>query len=323
MPQSEIPQRNQLRHKPLASSDRLALLLFCLSLAVYLLTRLVRLPDFPIYFFTDEAIQTQHAADLIANDFRNPEGILMPTFFENGGQYNLGLSVYIQVLPTLLFGKSVWITRGVSALVSLLAAVFLGLILKDFFHSRSWWLGTLLLAAAPAWFLHSRTAFETVMMTSLYAGFIYFYLQYRTRKPGYLYLSLVFGACAFYAYSPGQVIMVATAFLLVIADARYHWEHRKTVLIGLGLLVLLAVPYLRFMLIGGEATLQHLALLNSYWVKPIPLLEKVGMYLLRYLKGFNPLYWFCPIPSFWKRFGLKSSCPPGCFRTSSIFPVTL
>lgn len=296
MSPSETPDINHKSEKPSIQKDHQALLLFLLSLAVYLLTRLIRLPDFPIYFFSDEAIQTQHAADLISNCFRDLEGVFLPTYFENGGQYNLSLSVYAQVLPTLLFGKSIWVTRGVSVVISLIAAVALGLTLKTIFKVRFWWLGTLLLAVTPAWFLHSRTAFETVMMTSLYAGFIYFYLQYRTRKPGYLYLSLVFGACAFYAYSPGQVIMVITGLLLVIADAHYHWEHRKTVLIGLGLLVLLAVPYLRFMLTGGEATLQHLALLNSYWVKPIPLLEKVGMYLLRYLKGFNPLYWFCPNP---------------------------
>ncbi len=40
-------------------SSRLAVWLFLLGIAVYLLTRLIGLADFPIYFFTDEAIQTQ------------------------------------------------------------------------------------------------------------------------------------------------------------------------------------------------------------------------------------------------------------------------
>ena len=53
---------------------RLGTWLFVLSLAVYLLTRLIRLPDFPIYLFTDEAIQTQQAADLLARGFRSAEG---------------------------------------------------------------------------------------------------------------------------------------------------------------------------------------------------------------------------------------------------------
>lgn len=286
----KVPIDNQKEWLPKA--------LFVLGLLVYLATRLIRLPDFPIYFFTDEAIQTQHAADLIANVFRAPDGTLLPTYFENGGQYNLSLSVYIQVLPTLLFGKSVWVTRGVSAIVSLLVPIFAGFILKDIFKIKSWWLAPLLAAIIPAWFLHSRSAFETVLMTSFYAGFLYFYLHYRQDHPNSLYPALICGALAFYAYSPGQVIIVLTGVLLLIADARYHWEHRRTALIGLGILFLSALPYIRFFLARDGATLQHLALLNTYWVKPFPLHEKLWMYVTRYLQGLNPCYWFWPNPSF-------------------------
>jgi hypothetical protein len=271
--------------------------LFLASLVVYTLTRLICLPDFPIYFFTDEAIQTQHAADLIANGFRSPDGVFLPTYFENGGQYNLSLSVYIQVIPTLLFGKSIWVTRGTSVLLTLIGAIFLSLILRNHLESKYWWLGPLVLSITPTWFLHSRTAFETVLMTSMYAGFLYFYLQYRQEKPGNLYPALVFGALAFYAYSPGQVIVVLTGLLLLISDARYHWGHRKTALKGLALLVVLALPYLRFTLNHQNELTQHLSLLNSYWVKDIPLTDKIFTYLTNYLKGFNPFYWFWPRPS--------------------------
>jgi len=279
-----------------SAADRLAMILFILSLTVYLLTRLIRLPAFPIYFFSDEAIQAQHAVDLVNNGFRSPQGVLLPTYFENGGQYNLSLSVYAQVLPTLLFGKSVWITRGVSVLLSLLGVVSLALFLKDHLKIRFWWLGPLLLAATPAWFLHSRTAFETVMMAAFYAAFLYFYLRYRQGKPTALYLALLFGALTFYNYSPGQVIMVVTGLMLLIADARYHWQHRKTALIGLGLLILLATPYIRFTWQQGGERFHHLSVLGSYWVKPLPIGEKLFTYLVRYLKGFNPFYWFAPNP---------------------------
>jgi len=286
-------------HKP---GNRLAVLLFVLGLAVYLLTRLIRLPDFPIFFFTDEAIQTQHAADLIEGNFRNAEGVLLPTYFENGGQYNLSLSVYAQVLPTLLLGKSIWVSRGVSVLISLAAAISIGLILKNAFHSRYWWLGPMLLSITPAWYLHSRTAFETVIMVSMYASFLYFYLRYRQDKPGALLLALLFGALTFYAYSPGQIIVVLTGLVLLIVDARYHWQHRKIALAGLALLILLTLPYLRFLQNQEQAPLHHLTVLNSYWIKPIPVYEKVWNYISRYLKGLNPLYWFWPNPSVVEKF---------------------
>ena len=287
--------------------------LFLLGLLVYLLTRLIRLPGFPIYFFTDEAIQTQHAADLIANGFQGSDGTFLPTYFENGGQYNLSLSVYLQVLPTLIFGKSIWVTRGVSVVISLLVPVFTGLILKDGFKIRSWWLAPLLISVIPAWFLHSRTAFETILMTSFYAGFFYFYLRYRQDHPKSLYLALAFGALAFYAYSPGQVIMVVTGILFLIADARYHWHQRRTALTGLGILFLSALPYIRFLVTREGATLQHLTLLNTYWVKPLPLHEKLGMYILRYLQGFNPFYWFWPNPSLLERIWPEIALPAWLF----------
>lgn len=284
------------QQKP-SGEHRLSTWLFIFALAVYLLTRLIRLPDFPIYFFTDEAVQTQHASDLLRDGLRNSQGVLLPTYFENGGQYNLSLSVYVQILPTLLFGKSVWVTRGVSALLTLIAAVSLGMILRNVFKIRLWWLGPMLLAATPAWFLHSRTAFETVLMSSLFAGFIYFYLLYRQGRLKALYLAILFAVAAFYAYSPGQMIMLTLGLMLLIADFRYHWQHRKTVLWGLGLLILLSLPYLRFRIIQPGSLSQHLIQLNSYWVKPLPLYQKLLAYVTRYLKGFNPFYWFWPKPS--------------------------
>ena len=80
--------------------------LLAAALAIYLLVRVIELDAFPIYFFTDEAVQTVRAAELVRDDFSSGDEYL-PTYFNNGGQYNLGVSVYLQVIPYLLFGKSV------------------------------------------------------------------------------------------------------------------------------------------------------------------------------------------------------------------------
>lgn len=266
--------------------------LFILAILVYLLTRLLYLPRFPIFFFTDEAIQTMAAEDLIRNGMRSPNGVLFPTYFKNGGQYNLSLSVYLQVLPTLLLPRSVWITRGVAALATLIAAVSLGLILREFFKVKFYWLGPLLLSIIPTWFLHSRTAFETTLMASMYAGFLYFYLCYRNKNPHYLYLALLFGGFTFYAYSPGQIIIVTTGLLLLFSDLSYHWQHRKIALLGFFTLILLAAPYIRFRIEEPVAMAQHLSILKSYWVENTPLLEKFQQFFKVYLQGLNPRYYF-------------------------------
>ena len=194
----------------------------------------------------------------------------------------------------MLFENSIWVTRGVAVLASLLAAVFLGLTLRDIFNLHHWWLGPLVLAIVPAWFLHSRTAFETSLMASLYSGFIYFYLRYRTKDPRYLYAALVMGALAFYAYSPGQVVVVVSGFLFLVSDMRYHWRQRKTILVGGILLLVLVLPYVRFRLIQGAEVTHHLQMLKSYWLEDISLGQKIANYLLRYVRGLNPAYWFLP-----------------------------
>jgi hypothetical protein len=266
--------------------------LFVLSLAVYLVTRLVGLDRFPIYFFTDEAAQTMHAADLVRDGLRNWDGVLLPTYFRNGEYYNLGVSVYAQLPAHLLFGKSVYATRATSALITLLAAVAIALILRNIFRVPYWWAGAMLLAIAPAWFLHSRTAFETAEFASFYAAALYAYLLYRYSSPRYLYAALVLGALAFYTYSAGQIVLAATGVLLLVSDAGYHWRHRRTVLAGLGLAALLALPYVRFRLSHVYSPGEHLATLYSYWVRPIPLGDKLATFGSEYWRSLSPSFWF-------------------------------
>ncbi len=268
---------------------------FGLSAVVYLLTRLIGLADFPIYFFTDEAIQTVLAADLVRDNFFDYEKVFLPTFFRNVYQYNLSVSVYLQVLPYLFFGKSVLVTRGVSVLVSLLVPITVGLSLRDIYKIPYWWAGALVISLVPAWFLHSRTAFETVLAVSFYAAFLYAYLLYRNRSPWYLYAALVLGALTFYSYSPAQLYMGVTAVLLLVSDIRYHWQNRRLALRGGLLLVLLALPYLRFRFQHNLALEEHLRQLGSYWVSTdLTVQEKLTRYLREYIFGLSPGYWFVP-----------------------------
>lgn len=268
--------------------------LFLLSLGVYLGTRLVRLEDWPIYFFTDEAVHTMLAADLVRDGFQNYAGDFLPAFFENGGKYRLGFSVYLHVLPYLFFGKSVFVTRATSVLVTLACAVAVGLILRHAFGCSYWWSGVLFLSIVPAWFLHSRTAFEYATAVTLYALFLYFYLLYRIHDPYHLYKALVAGALAFYTYSPMQMVVLVSGVLLALADFRYHWTHRRIALGGLGLLLLLALPYVRFVIAHPRANYESLSALGSYWLMPQPLSQKLAQYFEEYLSGLNPFYWFLP-----------------------------
>jgi hypothetical protein len=280
-------------HKSTETIPRTAAVLFVFGLALYLLTRFIALDKFPIYFFSDEAIQTMTARDLVARGLRDVDGSLFPVYFENGGQYNLSLSVWLQVLITGL-PNAVWLTRGLPALLSLIFPVSAGLYLRDHLKARHWWLTPYLISAIPAWFLHSRTAFETALGASLYSLFLYLYANYRLKDRKWLLPALCAGALAFYGYSPLQFVVVLSGLLFLLADWRYHFASPKTWLGGLAGLAVLAAPFLYFRLTHPAAFGQHLRIVHSYWVSGISLIEKIALFLTRWLKGLNPLYWYFP-----------------------------
>jgi 4-amino-4-deoxy-L-arabinose transferase-like glycosyltransferase len=270
--------------------------LFIAALAVYVFTRLCAIGDYPIYFFTDEANQTLLAQDLWRDGLQNAAHDFLPTYFYNVYQYNLGLSVYLQLIPVLLFGRSVEVTRTTAALVTLLAPLWLGLAMLKVYRRPYPWLAALLLAITPAWFLHSRTAFECSLAVTFYAGLLYFYLCYRAGQDRALYGAVLCGALAFYSYSPAQIVVGVTGLLFLLSDWRYHRGKRALLLWATGLGVVCALPYLRFQAQHPGETLNHLNQLGSYLAQPIPWTDKVILFLGNYLQSLSPIYWYGQSP---------------------------
>ena len=236
----------EIRRAATECTEIAAWALFALALAVYAVARLCALDQFPIYFFADEAIETVLAKQLLDNGLRDSQGHFFPFFFNMYGFFNPLISVYFHAIGLALFGKSIVITRATSAGVTLIGSGAVGLLLKFGFRARFWWLGTLFLAATPAWFLHSRTAFETAMMVSFYACFLLFYVLYRTRAVGFAYPAVLCAAATFYSYGNGQLVIGVTGILVVLSDLRYHLKNWRALVPVAILIVILAVPYYQF-----------------------------------------------------------------------------
>jgi len=266
-------------------------------LIFYAATRLYGIVEFPVYFFCDEALQANLAHDLVVNDFRDGDGTLCPAYFRNVRVFNLGLSVWIHSIPVTVFGKTVFTVRATSVVVGVVGTAALMLALKWFFAARLWWAGGLVMAALPAWFLHSRTAFETVMMVSFYAVFVLTYLLYREVSAWWLAAAVASGAAAFYSYSNGQGVMFISCLLLLVVDWRYHWRvvrrHPGAAAAGLVVLLLVAAPYVRFrFFLHPEMMELHFNDLESYWVEDIPTADKLEIFARTYVRGVSPGYWF-------------------------------
>ncbi len=271
--------------------------LLALLMIFYLATRFWKIEHFPIYFFCDEAIQPVLGRDLVLRHFHDAQGTLLPTYFLNLRNWNLSLSVYLHALTSTLFGMSITVTRGTSIIVGALAPLATAVTLRRIFAARLWWTAPLVMALLPAWFLHSRTAFETVMATAFYACFLLSYLLYRMKSPRWLPLVFVTGAATFYAYTNGQGLMAFSGAALLVADWRHHLrvvrENRRLVVATAVLALVLAGPYARFRLIDHpHAVGRQIRDLGSYWAEDISVGQKLERYGQRYLRGLDPRYWF-------------------------------
>ncbi len=269
-------------------------ILFIACILIYLSVRLIGLTDYPVYFTFDQANPTLVAHEFLNNGFHNSEGDFLPAFFLSDSKYNLGTTVYIQLVALVLFGRSELVIRATSVLVGLLGAICLSLALRNIFRIRHWWAGILILSVIPTWFHHSRTGYEMPTFVSFYSAMLYCYWLYRFRNPHYLYPAVIFSALAFYTYAPGQAIVPLTIVALFVLDFPYHLHMRIPILVGAGLGILCFIPFIRFQVSHVGHSAHVLGMVQSYWVQDISLLEKISGTLNNYLLHLNPAYWFTP-----------------------------
>ena len=69
---------------------RADMLLLLFTMIIYLGVRFIGITQFPIYFFCDEAIQTNLAQELLLNNFQSKDGHFLPTFFRNAEKFSIG-----------------------------------------------------------------------------------------------------------------------------------------------------------------------------------------------------------------------------------------
>ncbi len=195
-----------------------------------------------------------------------------------------------------LFGKSVVVTRATQAVVSLLAPLAVAMILKQVFKAAlSGGSARCLLAVAPAWFLHSRTGFETVMMV----------VVLRVLP---VVLSALSHALAAVSLCGDHVRSADLLHLLQrpddhgfgrrwcwrVSDIRYHLKHWRTTVPGLGLIALLALPVLRFRATNPQFMTVTLRTMDSYWFHDLTLAQKIEQFMRTWAQGLSPAYWFIP-----------------------------
>lgn len=280
--------------KKFKNKINLHLILFGSSILLALYSLSVKIEYFPIYFFVDEAVQVLKAEFLINNNFRSSLGELLPLIMRRFTYWDLGLTVYLNIPGMLIFGKQIWVVRGTTVLISLLGSIFTSLILKNIFQVKNYWLGILFLISAPIFFLHSRTGFEIAIATSFYAGFLYYYLLYKTDKPRYLYFAIFYAALAFYSVNAVWIVISITLLLFMLFDLPYHLKNKKSAFIALIFACILFFPFFRWQIDNFPKTMRLLSKYKNPLAKKGSISDGVSFMTGNYLASLDLQYLFDP-----------------------------
>lgn len=280
-------------HK-LNTGIRSSLVFALISLVIFSASRFISIDKFPIYFFCDEAFHQIYAQALLDNGFRDSRGVLLPLYIEKAsGRWVPQITLYLYMLPVLLWGKSVVLTRIVTAIFAVLGAWATALVLRRGFQLRYWWTAIPILGVMPVWLLHSRTAFETVLVVAFIPWFLYAYIRYRSGEKCWLLVSTFLGAIIAYSHFSGMIVICSLALLLFLSDLKFHLSGWRHLVLALLLAMFLLIPFFRFRASNPGAMLQQLQVIESPWVREdLSYSEKIKQMVERYLSAYSPSYWF-------------------------------
>lgn len=89
--------------------------------------------------------------------------------------------------------------------------------------------------------------------------------------------------------------MSVTGLALFVVDFRYHIhpDRRRTFLLGIGLLLILLLPFVRYYLAHSSESIEQVKRRGSYWMNSgLTSTQKLGEFFKQYLYGLNPFYWY-------------------------------
>jgi hypothetical protein len=244
----------------------------------------------PPGFFSDEA-SVAYDAQGIATDLRDQHGDLLPIFFRAFGTWRGSLFIYLMAAVFRVTGPGVLQARAVSTTVSLLTALFIGLLVQRLFGARWLSLGAFAVTAVTPWlFAPGRLAFEPISLPAVLAAFLLlWHLADQTER---WYLGAAAGAVlglSVYAYISAWLYAPLLCLALAVAELP---RVRLRLLLATATGVVVAVLPMLFFLRGHPDALTARYDVVQVWLPGHPLLENLGRSWRVYTSGFSPDFLF-------------------------------
>ncbi len=270
-------------------------------LIAVIVARLLQLTDIPAGLYSDETSIGYNAA-LIAETGLDEHGTPFPTYFRAFGEYKNPIYMYATALIFKLFGISAFNLRATSVLFYLLALMLtIVLITKVFNHNKAVELYALAgFGFLPVFFMLSRISFEAIsQLTWVAAANLCIWTLFNRPNPqptpgtsqrtDWLQAAicgLILGT-SIYTYSTARLLsLLMLVSLWVIYFKR---EYIQKLLILTGTFALSLVPYIIFTLTHPGATTERF-LSISYIDDPIPLIEKIQIFIRALFKYWSPKF---------------------------------
>lgn len=267
--------------------------LFIAAAAFYSLIISERLRHFPPYFFCDEAIHLVEAESLLRTG-RDSHAVRYPLFPLGLGQYQLSLSVYLQIPFNYLFGFQEEAVRARSAFLSVLGVFGAYLLVRSSGARRFAWVTPFVYLLTPVWFLHSRTGFESFQACVFFIWALWFYVLGLSGNQRFLVAWAIMSAAAFYSYLPARGWVGVSTLALLLVNLRMHLQRWRGLLVALLTLAALLLPFAYAAYVNPNVALSRLRAVGLESIYDDSSQEFLTHFTSNYLAALDPRFWFNP-----------------------------
>jgi 4-amino-4-deoxy-L-arabinose transferase-like glycosyltransferase len=230
-------------------------LILIIIISVAFILRFYQLGHVPPGLHADEASQGFNAFSLIKTG-KDMYGKSFPILFRASGSYQPPLYTYLTVVPTIIFGNSIFTVKVVSALsgVGLVLLTYF-LISRLFIKSKkeavSLGLFTAGVVAISPWAIHfSRLAVEANLGVLILVAGVYLLVASLRKISLFPFACLILGISTHAYYSERVVAVLLLAFVVIIYR-KIFLKTKKTTILGLGIFVLTLLPHLYLLSTGA------------------------------------------------------------------------
>lgn len=227
-----------------------------LIIGLAFILRFYMLDQVPPGIHADEASQGFNAFSIISTG-KDMYGKSFPILFRASGSYQPPIYTYLTIIPTILFGNSIFTVKSVSAMCGVGLVLLTFFLVKKFTEKKkdSVVLGLIAagIVAFVPWSVHfSRLAVEANLGVLIFVGGV-FLLTAAIKKINLFPIACLVLGLSTHAYYSERVVAVLLVGLVLIIFRKTFLKAKKITALGLGIFALTLLPHL-FILATGALT---------------------------------------------------------------------